>query len=212
MRLSSTGLGVIAIATVSLLILGPEAVGDARSLGSSDFEQALASLATLILVTISAWIVSCVALSILATRTGAALRLSRAITPQFLRRALFLGAAGALAVGPVSASNSPGNGPDGHTTTSTSRLLDGLRLPDRPSEAVRRATAPPERPRLRTYAVKPGDSLWAIASRDLDPTASPFAVAAEMRRWYEANRDVIGHDPNLIFPGQRLTPPTKDSR
>jgi LysM domain len=53
-----------------------------------------------------------------------------------------------------------------------------------------------------TYVVKAGDTLSAIASRF-------YGVGTELfsRRIYEANRDVIGPDPNLIRPGESLTIP-----
>jgi len=53
---------------------------------------------------------------------------------------------------------------------------------------------------VRTYTVASGDSLWAIAAREL----------GDGNRWrdlYEANRDIIGGDPGLIRPGQVLTIP-----
>ncbi|MCM3926462.1 LysM peptidoglycan-binding domain-containing protein, partial [Frankia sp. AiPs1] len=53
-----------------------------------------------------------------------------------------------------------------------------------------------------------GDTLWTIAARHLGPTATPEQIAAEWPRWWAANSDVIGHDPNVILPGQRLTPPS----
>jgi hypothetical protein len=68
--------------------------------------------------------------------------------------------------------------------------------------------------RAFAVVVRPGDSLWRIAARQLaarsGATAPPTAaqIAREWPRWYAANRAVIGPDPNLIYPGQRLTPPT----
>jgi len=53
-----------------------------------------------------------------------------------------------------------------------------------------------------------GDSLWTIAARHLGPNATEAEIAAEWPRWWAANRDVIGADPNVIFPGQRLQPPS----
>lgn len=212
MKLSATGFGVVTVAALSALILGPQAPADARSLSTADFDGSLASLSSLLLVGLSAWILVCVALTILARHTAMARRLSRTITPAFLRRALFLGAAGALAVGPVSASGQSGQGPEdqfsgAHGSSSVGRMLDGLRLPDRPVGSM---PAPSATVGLSsTYVVRAGDTLWEIASRDLDPTTSPTVIAAVMRRWYAANRAVIGADPNLILPGQHLTRPAK---
>ena len=55
-----------------------------------------------------------------------------------------------------------------------------------------------------------GDSLWAIAARHLPADAGDDRIDAEWRRWYAANRDVIGPDPDFILPGQRLRPPAAD--
>ncbi len=46
----------------------------------------------------------------------------------------------------------------------------------------------------RTYTVQPGDTLSAIAER----------LGVDWRAIYEANRETIGPDPNLIRPGQVL--------
>ncbi|MFF3122798.1 transglycosylase family protein [Streptomyces sp. NPDC057908] len=47
-----------------------------------------------------------------------------------------------------------------------------------------------------TYAVHPGDNLWAIADAQKVPGGWPAL--------YEANKDAIGSDPDLILPGQSL--------
>jgi hypothetical protein len=52
-----------------------------------------------------------------------------------------------------------------------------------------------------------GDTLWSIAARHLDPAATAADIDAECHRWFAANRDVIGQDPDLILPGQLLSPP-----
>ncbi len=52
--------------------------------------------------------------------------------------------------------------------------------------------------------IEPGDSLWAIAQERLGPEATPQQVAQETGRIYGLNRERIGDDPNLIFPGQEL--------
>jgi hypothetical protein len=52
-----------------------------------------------------------------------------------------------------------------------------------------------------------GDTLWSIAARHLDPSATAADIDAECHRWFAANRAVIGDDANLILPGQLLSPP-----
>lgn len=55
--------------------------------------------------------------------------------------------------------------------------------------------------------VQSGDSLWRIAAAHLPDDATATEIDAEWRRWYAENRDEIGPNPNLLFPGQLLTPP-----
>jgi nucleoid-associated protein YgaU len=53
-----------------------------------------------------------------------------------------------------------------------------------------------------TYTVRRGDCLWHIAERHLGPGATSAEITREWHRWYQANRDVIGDDPDLILVGQ----------
>ena len=76
-------------------------------------------------------------------------------------------------------------------------VIAGLPLPDR-------AVAPPP----EIVEVRPGDTLWAIARRDLGSAADDAAVIARWHEIYELNRTVIGADPDLIQPAQRLRLPT----
>jgi hypothetical protein len=75
--------------------------------------------------------------------------------------------------------------------------------------------------------VRPGESLWQIAAHRLvgQRRATPLTaaaraahpvsadpvtaaqIAAEWPRWYATNRLRIGADPDLLHPGERLTPP-----
>lgn len=55
--------------------------------------------------------------------------------------------------------------------------------------------------------VRPGDCLWRIAARRLEPGAAPARIAAEWPRWYAENRATIGPDPDALLPGQRLRRP-----
>jgi len=62
-----------------------------------------------------------------------------------------------------------------------------------------------------TYVVRTGDSLWRIAERTLSDRGDGTVTSADIARFwpvvYEANRALIGDDPNLIFPGQTLQMP-----
>jgi len=72
--------------------------------------------------------------------------------------------------------------------------------------AATRATAagPDETVRV---TVRHGDTLWAIAAAHLGPHASDAEIARDWPRWYEANRHVIGADPDLLLPGTVLVAP-----
>ena len=59
--------------------------------------------------------------------------------------------------------------------------------------------------------VDPGDTLWSISTEVLRPNAAPWRVARGVERIYALNRDQIGPDSSLIFPGQRLLVPSSGS-
>lgn len=65
-------------------------------------------------------------------------------------------------------------------------------------------------PGSQEVVVRRGDTLWDLAARHLGPEATDADVAEEWPRWYAANRDVLGEDPDLILPGQRLLVPGAD--
>ncbi|TLM76064.1 LysM peptidoglycan-binding domain-containing protein [Pseudarthrobacter sp. NamB4] len=56
-------------------------------------------------------------------------------------------------------------------------------------------------------AVHAGDTLWDIAARYLGEGASDVDIALEWPRWFEANRAVIGPNPDVLLPGQILQAP-----
>lgn len=60
----------------------------------------------------------------------------------------------------------------------------------------------PQTPAASSYTVAKGDSLSKIAKRF-------YGDAAKWRRIYDANKAVIGANPDLIKPGQVLTIPAE---
>ena len=70
----------------------------------------------------------------------------------------------------------------------------------------------PTQPDAARVRVRPGDSLWLIAARRLGAHAGPTHIAVEWPRWYAANREVIGPDPDLIRPGQVLVEPRREAQ
>jgi nucleoid-associated protein YgaU len=77
--------------------------------------------------------------------------------------------------------------------------LSGLPMPERAQG--------PGRPAERSVVVRPGDSLWALAERDLGSEATDRRVSETWPAIYRRNRGVIGPDPSLIRPGEVLTIP-----
>lgn len=57
------------------------------------------------------------------------------------------------------------------------------------------------KPIPKVYTVKPGDSLYKIAKMELNS-------GGRWREIYDLNTEIIGKDPNLIFPGQKLVMPS----
>jgi hypothetical protein len=127
-------------------------------------------------------------------------------------RRVVLAACGVALVGGLGA---PAHADDGAGTSP----LEGLPMPDRATTATHvsrvfaraashqdRAGHPPLRP-TAVVVVQPGDTLWAIARAGLPPDTDDTTVAARVREIHRANRAVIGADPDLIHPHQRLRMP-----
>lgn len=119
---------------------------------------------------------------------------------------------GSLVTGPVAHGAEPADQPGGpesaHRSDGAATLppgLRGLRLPDRVLGTGSHARASAQPPRFHT--VKDGESLWAIADRLLAAKASYSEVDQAWRRIYRSNRPVIGPNPDLIHPGERLRLP-----
>lgn len=117
-------------------------------------------------------------------------------------RCLVLAACGIALVGTAPAVATPGrlqvaDHPDPHESR-TAAALAGLPLPDR-AQGTEHAD--------EVVVVRAGDTLWALAARSLAPGADDSAVTARWHRIYDLNGDLIGPDPDLIQPGQRLRLP-----
>ncbi|WP_406457689.1 transglycosylase family protein [Streptomyces sp. NBC_00876] len=81
------------------------------------------------------------------------------------------------------------------TRVGTPKKADGRSTAAKPASAPATPTTVPGK--RDSYTVTPGDSLSGIAAeRHLD---------GGWQRLYAANRKVVGDDPDLIFPGQRLS-------
>ena len=61
--------------------------------------------------------------------------------------------------------------------------------------------------RETTVVVSPGDTLWDLAAQQLGPHSSIEETAAAWPAIYSLNRDLIGPDPDVLEPGQRLVLP-----
>ncbi len=91
---------------------------------------------------------------------------------------------------------------------SPSVLPSGVRLtvPDLGATGGGGAPATPEAGGTR-QVVAPGESLWSITDAALGGNATADQVLESWPKVYEANRQVIGDDPDLIRVGQELVVP-----
>ena len=170
---------------------------------------------------------------------GALAHLSRRITPALVRRlvaastgaSLVLTPAAAVAAPTAALASSAVTSPAGSASVvpahgaiqASPAAASGARTPVTGSRPTTQAspvpTLPDEttpgppldpEPATGTVLVKPGDSLWRITEDQLGPSASDQQIAIGWPYWYRANRKVIGRDPNLLRPGERLTVPTRE--
>lgn len=79
--------------------------------------------------------------------------------------------------------------------------------PPTPAPPTPAPPAPTRAPVGGQHVVAAGESLWSIARAAVPAPGGAAAVAAYWPRLHEANHAVIGPDPDLITPGQRLVLP-----
>ena len=211
-----------ALAVVGLLVLvsptPATAWADLLGAGStSDPVRPLVAAAALLAHGLAAWLLLTAALTAGARRSDAWGRLSdyvlRRVAPATVRRgvALALGLGVSLAAAPASAHDAA----PAPTVTAPVPDLDWPQAgPGDPAPAAPERSTRPPRPAasrepadgVHTVVVRRGDTLWDLAAARL-PRPSAQRVAQAWPAWWQVNRAVIGDDPDLLFPGQRLRVP-----
>jgi len=200
--LSRSGWALTTLAAVSVWFIGPHTADAERATIGTDFPHALLGLASLVQLVTAVWVLLIVGLAQLFSSAT----ILRAIAPRMLRGALFAGTAGALAITPAHADRGIAPPGDSSAARAADHSLSGLPFPDRPQSD--RPQHP--RPSDQIVIVRPGDTLWAIARRSLPAGASEAEIARSCAEWFATNRAVIGTNPDLIIPAQRLHAPTKE--
>ena len=209
-------LGVTSAAAALLGLLLPDlltvAAARADSLeAAARFDVVLVWLAELALAACAVWLWAATVVTVAdAVRGGGP---DRRGVPSGLRRVVLVACGLALA-GWIAAPAHADEPESGHR--SGRHLVEGLPLPDRATTTIhvsrlfagatasQRASASGI---VQEVVVRPGDTLWALAHRELPREADDRAVADRVREIHAANRAVIGADPDLILPGQRLRMP-----
>ena len=175
---------------------------------TATFSDLLIAVAGWALAVCAAWAALIVLAALVEAATGGRWRATTWVgCPPALRRTLLalLGVALASAPAQVSAQVTAsalgaGSGAGSGAATGVRRSPPELALPvpSRPSGGLRAG---------HPVVVRPGDSLWRLAAARLPSTATAAEVCALVERLHADNRDVIGPDPDLIRPGQRLVAP-----
>lgn len=204
--------GVVAPLLPGLLDFG-RAVGNG-SVARDPFDEVLVVVCQVAIAGCATWLWLATAVVAVDAVRGRPSR--RRGVPGALRRIVLAGCGVAL----VGGLGAPAHAGAGGETPS----LQGLPLPDRAattthvSQVFARAASRQERaatharPAATVVAVQPGDTLWDLARAGLPPHAHADDVARRVREIHHANRSVIGTDPDLIRPGQRLRLPRPTPR
>jgi hypothetical protein len=123
--------------------------------------------------------------------------------------------AGAARLGAVGTSDPSQRRRDHNGSGEAEQPQQGLAIPDRPTAGAPVRYTPIHPAETRSggawILVRPGDSLWSIAGAELGPGAPDTVLASRCRRLYAVNAERIGPDPGLIYPGQFLKSPERNS-
>ena len=180
--------------------------GPLRHPAAPGFAELLAALAAWLLVGCAGWAALISAAALVETTTAGRVRATAWVgCPSSMRRVLLAGIGVALVSGvsaqtPVATVTASGTASDRGTSAGRpAPAWPVLPVPARPLGQMR--------PVPRRVTVRPGDTLWHLATDRLPPSASEGEVALLVERIHRRNRELIGTDPDLIHPGQRLFVP-----
>ena len=132
--------------------------------------------------------------------------------PDVVRRWVLVACGVTLASGllaPAHAERGASDPPRARRRRDRARRPAGPRSGDHDHPVARAARAPPRALAPAVVVVAAGDSLWGLAARSLPTTADDAEIERRWREIYRANREVVGADPDLIRPGQRLVLPDR---
>ena len=213
-----------AVVPVGVLLLVTPSTWAAATSAGTDAGAMLAGLAA-----VAGWVVA-LRLSVTAVAVAAAAlpggfgrwgrKVATAWSPALARGMVRVALGVAVATGPLIAQGAASADPPGYPTLD--RINSGPAMTPAPAAPAAPA-APPSRPRRdhpgatvgsadqgagHVVLVRPGDTLWGIAAAHLPAGHSQAQVAQAWPRWYEANRQSIGPDPDQIRAGTRLVPPS----
>lgn len=210
------------VAGLLLLVAAPSpwaAVDALREPPAGDPTASLVALISLLAWLLTAWLLVTVALTAgghLPGALGRACRTAvRRVAPVGVRRAVEVALGLSIVVGVVGAppaAASPGAAGPAPAAASLDWAAPSTADLD---WAATPAAAPGPAEATDSVVVQPGDSLWAIAERDLAARTgtkpSDADVAQAWPSWWAANRDAVGADPDVISPGTELDPPAAGS-
>jgi hypothetical protein len=169
-----------------------------RHPAGAEYDVLLLALAAWVLLGCAAWAVLIGIAAVVEAASAGRLPVTAWVgCPRSMRRVLLAGLGVALVgAGPLQSS-------------ATASIEAPLPVPARPVGTVQAGNESDQRAAL---VVRPGDSLWRIAEQRLRPSATTREVAELVQGLHLRNRGVIGPDPDLIRPGQRLTAPPQPGR
>jgi nucleoid-associated protein YgaU len=216
--LSLTTLSWLALTTLQ----GARVALETGALTGQSFETLLLWLCSAVITACCGWLWTTTTMAVIAIGRGHVRGRVRGC-PEFVRRGVLI-ACGVAIAGSLTLPVHAADGDGGSSVVGNSDLA-GLPLPDRTSRHDSISTVEPSvsraqrdevtpirvvddhRPAERFVTVEAGDTLWDLASATLAEDATGVDVAERTQQLHHLNREVIGADPDRIYPGQELRVP-----